>query len=76
MCGNNCRKINPNMSAPDFKKIRFPHLRRPPGRRSLYTAGAEALGVSTSHLSRVVRGERTSPELLERFRHWRKQSAT
>lgn len=38
-------------------------------------ADARELGVSRSHLWRVLRGERKSPELLERYRELRAEQA-
>lgn len=58
------------MPPPDFKTIRYPELRRRPGRRGEIAAAAHALGCSVSHLSRVVRGERASAELLKRYQTW------
>lgn len=52
---------------------RMPELRRKPGRKGHIGRAASDLGVSSSHLWRVVKGERVGPELRERYNAWRQK---
>jgi hypothetical protein len=60
-----------NTAPVDYKMLRFPELRGKPGRPiSVLRLASVALGCEYSHLYRVVKGTRTSPELKARYEAW------
>jgi hypothetical protein len=61
-----------NTTAPaDYKMLRFPELRGKPGRPiSALRQASVALGCEYSHLWRVIKGQRVSPELKARYDAW------
>ncbi|MES2467616.1 MAG: hypothetical protein V4675_09975 [Verrucomicrobiota bacterium] len=61
--------MSSNTAPVDFKTLRFPELKGTQGCPvSQLRKASLALGCEYSHLWRVVKGKRSSPELLARYR--------
>jgi len=64
-----------NTAPVNFKMLRFPELKGKPGRPvSPLRQASQDLGCEYSHLWRVIKGKRVSPELKARYEAWCKAS--